>query len=161
MLSGKNIMDRDPMKTSFSRQFCFGNHVSLYKEKPYICQSFRLKYKEKRYTQESMDIKKALGRKITKLRKEKGLTKAEFARRVGVKWVTVNDWEQGKYMPNSEKLAKIAEILETPLHELFVEDTPEPEPFPGYNRVMAAGKHNQWDVLVDVAREHRSTFCFL
>lgn len=100
----------------------------------------------------SMGIRNAFAVNLKKYRVIKGLTKQDLAQALNVHWNTVNRWEKGELFPKADMLEKVAEILGVTVNDLL--SPPEPEPFPGYNRVMAAGKHNQWDVLVDVAREN-------
>lgn len=48
---------------------------------------------------------------LKRLRENKGLSKAELARRVGVSDVTVGDWEKGKISPRMGKVELIADTL--------------------------------------------------
>lgn len=52
-----------------------------------------------------------VGNRIKSIRKEKGLTMEEMGNLIGgVKKSSVNNWEKGQNLPNSERLKRIAEI---------------------------------------------------
>lgn len=51
--------------------------------------------------------------RITKLRKERGLTQKDFAEKLGVSIDSVRRWEQGKRSPDVEILSNIARVLST------------------------------------------------
>ena len=53
----------------------------------------------------------SLGYLIRHYRELKGLSKSEFARRVGVSYRTIVYWENNTKHPTIEKYGKIAEIL--------------------------------------------------
>ncbi|MBR0375149.1 MAG: helix-turn-helix transcriptional regulator [Firmicutes bacterium] len=53
-----------------------------------------------------------LGNKIARKRKELGLTQIEFAERLSVTRQTVSRWEAGSVMPDIDKIADIASILD-------------------------------------------------
>lgn len=52
-----------------------------------------------------------LGSRIQALRRERGLTLSELARRLGVSKPTVWAWEQGKARPVDSRIAPLAEVL--------------------------------------------------
>lgn len=60
----------------------------------------------------------ALGRRLERLRRQRGLTLAHFADAIGVSKPTVWAWESGRYRPRSHRLAAIAEALGVDLEEL-------------------------------------------
>lgn len=64
-------------------------------------------------------IKKLLGERIRELRKAKGLTQEQLAELVGVEPRHISRVEGGYSSPSIERLARIAEILEVPIKELF------------------------------------------
>ncbi len=49
-------------------------------------------------------------RKIKRLRLKLGLTQEQFARKLGVTFVTVNRWEAGKTEPSSLALRQLTEL---------------------------------------------------
>ena len=57
--------------------------------------------------------------RIKNKRKEVGLSKVEFARRVGVSLATVIRWEKGERTPNSSKIPDIAAALNTSVEYLM------------------------------------------
>ena len=60
-----------------------------------------------------------LGDNIRVLRKEKGLSQEELAARLHVVRQTVSKWEKGVSVPDADLLAKLSEILETPVNLLL------------------------------------------
>ena len=61
---------------------------------------------------------------IKKLRKERGMTQAEFSEKLGVARGTVAMWETGKSNPRTADLPKIAKALGVPVDrviECFIE----------------------------------------
>lgn len=57
---------------------------------------------------------------IRTLREALGLTQAEFAKRVGVSKQALSKWETGQFLPQLDKLFRIAEITGANLHSLLV-----------------------------------------
>lgn len=64
----------------------------------------------------------ALGARLQRLRKERGLTLSELARRLGVSKPTVWAWEQGKARPVESRFTPIAELLGVTVSELQAGD---------------------------------------
>lgn len=60
-----------------------------------------------------------VGENIRKLRRKKGLTQAELAKKMGVSQQVVNQYENGKLNPKFETTKKIAYALEVPALELL------------------------------------------
>lgn len=60
-----------------------------------------------------------LGDNIKNLRKAQGFSQEELANRINVVRQTVSKWENGKSVPDSEMLVKIAEVLNTTVNELL------------------------------------------
>ena len=48
---------------------------------------------------------------LKKLRKEKGLTQADVAKRCGVSMMTYQLWERGVMFPKPENMAKLMKVL--------------------------------------------------
>jgi transcriptional regulator with XRE-family HTH domain len=59
-----------------------------------------------------------LARRVTKARESLGLSKAQFANKVGVTASAVSQWESGGPGPKLKHLRKIARVTKTPLAEL-------------------------------------------
>jgi transcriptional regulator with XRE-family HTH domain len=55
---------------------------------------------------------------IRELRKVKGLSQAEVAERVGTTQVTLSGWENGRHVPNSLHLQKLADVLDVPMGDI-------------------------------------------
>ncbi len=66
-----------------------------------------------------MNVKSALGARIRSLRHKLGYTQEQFAEAVGVAPRHVSRIENGVNSPSVETLAKIAEILQVNIKELF------------------------------------------
>lgn len=73
---------------------------------------------------------KELGNKITAKRKDLGMTQSEFAEKLFVTRQTVSRWEAGTVMPDIEKIADIAKVLDVSCDYLLKDDTGE-ETVPG------------------------------
>lgn len=63
--------------------------------------------------------KQTLGTMIASLRKEKGMTQADLAEKLGVTDKAVSKWERNLSCPDIGLLPKLAEILEISLDELM------------------------------------------
>lgn len=64
---------------------------------------------------DSMEI----GRRISRLRKEKDMTQPALADKMGVSFQAVSNWERGASMPDIGKLPELAEILGVSVDELL------------------------------------------
>lgn len=60
-----------------------------------------------------------IGKKISSLRKEKGITQMELADKLGISFQAVSNWERGNTMPDISKLPELAEILGVTIEELL------------------------------------------
>ena len=61
----------------------------------------------------------SVGGFIAELRKEKGLTQAELAERVGVTGGAVSKWERGLCYPDIETVVRLAEVLGLSVGEIL------------------------------------------
>ena len=61
----------------------------------------------------------SVGRRLARLRKERGFTKVEIAERVGFVQTIVSDYERGKLRLNAEMVVRFAEALEITTDELL------------------------------------------
>ena len=52
-----------------------------------------------------------IGERIHTLREQRGMSQAEFARRLGVTRATISAWEQGVNLPTAGYLADMARLL--------------------------------------------------
>jgi putative transcriptional regulator len=59
------------------------------------------------------------GEKLRQARAAAGLTQKELADRAGIQRETVNHAENGKHLPGSETLARIAKALDVSIDSLF------------------------------------------
>ena len=69
-----------------------------------------------------------LSENLRNIRKSKGLSQEELARRLNVVRQTVSKWEQGLSVPDSEMLIRLARELETPVSVLLGEPVSPQEP---------------------------------
>lgn len=60
-----------------------------------------------------------IGKFISKLRHEKGITQEEFGNRIGVSSKTISRWENGNYMPDISLLEPISNELDITISELL------------------------------------------
>ena len=65
------------------------------------------------------DIRKIIADNLISLRKERGLTQNELAKKLDYSDNTISRWECAEISPNIETLQKISEIYEIPLASLF------------------------------------------
>ena len=68
-----------------------------------------------------------IGERITALRKERSISQAELASRLGVSRQAVSKWEQGSSSPDTAKLIQLAELLGTDVEYLATGISPEPK----------------------------------
>ncbi len=74
-----------------------------------------------------MNIKKALGEKIKRLRKERGYTQEQFAEMIDISSRNVSNIEQGLSFPKPETLEKIVKSLDITIDKLFISDHIKPK----------------------------------
>ena len=70
--------------------------------------------------------RKAVGDRIRKARKAKGFSQERLGEELGVSFQAVSNWEQGKVMPDTERLPILAGTLGLSLDDLFAEEDKEP-----------------------------------
>lgn len=70
---------------------------------------------------------KALGAKISKKRKDIGMTQTDFADKLNVTRQTVSRWEAGTVLPDIDKIPDIAAILNVSCDSLMKDDVLEEE----------------------------------
>lgn len=68
-----------------------------------------------------------IGIKIAKARQEKGITQIELADKMSVTRQTVSRWETGAAVPDIEKVASLAEILQVSCDYLLMDNISENE----------------------------------
>ena len=61
----------------------------------------------------------SVGRKISVLRKKRGITQMELANRLGLSFQAVSNWERGVAMPDIGNLKLLAQILETTIDDIL------------------------------------------
>lgn len=64
-------------------------------------------------------LRKALGKRIKQLRKEKGLTQKELANQIGSSHAQLNKYESGLNTPPLDRLLLLAEVLESSVDHLL------------------------------------------
>lgn len=65
----------------------------------------------------------ALGERLARLRRTKGLSKTDLAERLGVTVTSICYWEQGRSRPRLARLQELAELLGTSTAELLSRDS--------------------------------------
>lgn len=63
---------------------------------------------------------KRVGKNIRRLRKEKGWSQTELAKRIGSSYREVSRWETGRVVPGLETAARIAKALESSIDRLAI-----------------------------------------
>ncbi len=69
------------------------------------------------------DIKNKFGKRLRKLRRNSDITQEELAEKIGVSSNFISQLERGINAPSFEVLAKLAEVFQVPVRDLF--DFPE------------------------------------
>ena len=77
-----------------------------------------------------MTDRSIIGQRIAELRKEKGLTQAELADRLGVTHQAVSQWERSETLPDILTLPKLAEIFGESVNSIMGVEEPAPAPTP-------------------------------
>jgi transcriptional regulator with XRE-family HTH domain len=62
---------------------------------------------------------RSLGRRLAELRKQRGCSQEELARRVGAIQVVISDYERGKLRLSAEMALRLAAALDVPVQELL------------------------------------------
>lgn len=65
------------------------------------------------------DYRKAFGKKIRKLRREKDISQQEMAVTLNISAQAISKWERGEAFPSPSKIPQIAEILSVNIQKLF------------------------------------------
>lgn len=79
----------------------------------------RILYRRDMSKQSEAKQLKALGNRISTVRRERGVTQEQLAERTGFTVITIGYIEQGRRSPRVATLFKIAECLRVPVAELF------------------------------------------
>ena len=83
-----------------------------------------------------MEYKETMGKRISDLRKQKGMTQEELAGEVGVARQTIAKWETGESTPDLEMAGRLASVLDVALDDLVNAPVEELDSRPGMK-----GKH--------------------
>jgi len=67
-------------------------------------------------------LRRALGKRIKQLRKDKGWTQKELANRIGASYAQLNKYEAGQNTPPLDRLILLAEALDTSVDHLLTGD---------------------------------------
>lgn len=59
----------------------------------------------------------SLGRRLARLRKERGYTQVELAEKIGTTQTVISDYERDRLRPNAEMVIRISQALETSTDE--------------------------------------------
>ncbi len=65
---------------------------------------------------------KLIGDRIKAARLAKGLSQEQLGEKLGVSFQAVSTWEQGKFLPDSDRLPALAKVLDLSLDFLFAEE---------------------------------------
>ena len=64
-------------------------------------------------------LKVAFGKRLQRLRKEKGITQEQLSNQTDLSVESISNIERGVHGPKFENLEKIAVVLDVPVKELF------------------------------------------
>lgn len=64
-----------------------------------------------------------MNNRVSELRKEKGITQADFAKMLGVSRMTVSSIETGRFDPSIMLAYKIAKVFDLTIEDVFIFDT--------------------------------------
>ena len=63
----------------------------------------------------------SIGQNIKSVREERGFTQEQVAEAVGVSFQAVSSWERDEYRPDTDKLIKLAEVLDVSISAIAEE----------------------------------------
>lgn len=69
-----------------------------------------------------LNLKEEIGRRIKKIRVERGLTQKELASKVGIDFTYIGKMERGEQLPSLKVLMNISDALHVPLCIFFVDE---------------------------------------
>lgn len=72
-----------------------------------------------------MPLQTTNGSRIEQARNQLGLSLPQVARRIGVKRITLENWENDRSEPRADKLVKLSGLLQVPLIWLLTGTTPK------------------------------------
>ncbi len=81
------------------------------------------------------DLKEIFSNNLQRLRHLKNISMTELAEAIGVSQSTISDWENGKKMPRSGSIQKIADYFGVPKTELLIDDE-----FPLPKNIISTGE---------------------
>ena len=64
-----------------------------------------------------------MNNRVNELRKQKGITQADFAKMLGVSRMTVSSIETGRFDPSIMLAYKIAKVFDLTIEDVFIFDT--------------------------------------
>ena len=64
-----------------------------------------------------------MNNRVSDLRKERGITQADFAKMLGVSRMTVSSIETGRFDPSIMLAYKIAKVFDLAIEDVFIFDT--------------------------------------
>ena len=101
---------------------------------------------------ELREVNARLGKKLSKLRKQEGLSMRDFAKEIGVSQNSIWFYEHGKRAPTLDKLLKIADYFCVSVDELIRPENPATENKAGTKIVFLNGGSR---TVIDVTDEDK------
>ena len=93
--------------------------------------------------------------RIKELREKNGILQKELADMMGVNYVSVSKWENGKTYPTGENLRRLAEILHCEPEDILQDIKKEPQ-----NSVeLTAAEKRLFDVIRELPEDKRDVAC--
>ena len=71
------------------------------------------------YKLNPIDARETIGQRLGRIRKSKGLTQVEIAKRIGITQVLYSNYERGRLRLSAEMVAQIARVLKTSADEIL------------------------------------------
>lgn len=65
------------------------------------------------------DVRKEFGKRLQKLRREKGISQVKLAEQLEIHFMTVSRWELGHFSPSFDQLIFLAEFFEVSIDYLM------------------------------------------
>ncbi|MEW6368253.1 MAG: helix-turn-helix transcriptional regulator [Acidobacteriota bacterium] len=83
---------------------------------------------------ETHEEQEAIGERLTRIRRERGITQVELARKLGVAQPVLSDYERGELRLHGQLIVKLARILGVTTDELLGVEPSRPSKSPVKNR---------------------------
>jgi transcriptional regulator with XRE-family HTH domain len=80
---------------------------------------FTVKYRTEEMMKKKPENDNEIGKRLARLRKEKGYTQKELAEKIGILWTALSDYERGKARLHDKIIIKLSAALEVSSDEIL------------------------------------------